>query len=494
MKLWIISFLLPLAFSFNDFMMEEVWIRPLPLSRVALHFDVSIEASLSKMHYDLFPKMIGQMLAKYSTQSLSFSMVSGVWDVHTYGRPFAPSASFGSTLNATVSKNTSASTWQGLKSELAALFSASLVQMDKTTTTVITNMEKDTVTFFATLPREEVCTENLTPWCKLLPCRTHTGLAQLVDTLRTVGADYFDLSLHAEILDNGNVKLRQTLTKVVRMQKEEWSIASLVRGTSDDEKLLVKACPLSTTSRIYVEADETMEFIKKPEEIKMISLPWCSSKKSEKKIGAIYKLSKEVALDMNTIGVRKTQEGTFEQEVVSVHRFITGYGQVHGGLALRITNKHTTLPFRVDYTDHIPWFLRLYFSTVRLSIGGKELDPRAALLDYKFQPAEDHGRPNVLAFAVDLRPNSTLVLSIQFDKVFIQLEQHPRDANRGMDVAGARVIVSSLKTSSFPTYETSLVDAQVSPDAVLILYKDFVSQYMPFYVQSMSCMFSFFLH
>jgi len=32
---------------------------------------------------------------------------------------------------------------------------------------------------FVSIPNEIVCTENLTPWLKLLPCGRHKGLAQL---------------------------------------------------------------------------------------------------------------------------------------------------------------------------------------------------------------------------------------------------------------------------------------------------------------------------
>ncbi|KDO19168.1 hypothetical protein SPRG_21460 [Saprolegnia parasitica CBS 223.65] len=33
--------------------------------------------------------------------------------------------------------------------------------------------------FESNLPREELCTENLSPWLKLLPCRSHAGLESL---------------------------------------------------------------------------------------------------------------------------------------------------------------------------------------------------------------------------------------------------------------------------------------------------------------------------
>ncbi|KAL3517813.1 hypothetical protein ACH5RR_020402 [Cinchona calisaya] len=34
---------------------------------------------------------------------------------------------------------------------------------------------------YGTLPREAVCTESLTPWLKLLPCRDKAGLSALMD-------------------------------------------------------------------------------------------------------------------------------------------------------------------------------------------------------------------------------------------------------------------------------------------------------------------------
>ena len=38
----------------------------------------------------------------------------------------------------------------------------------------------------AWLPKEPVCTENLTPWLKLLPCRDEAGLAQLLGSRGSV--------------------------------------------------------------------------------------------------------------------------------------------------------------------------------------------------------------------------------------------------------------------------------------------------------------------
>ena len=50
---------------------------------------------------------------------------------------------------------------------------------------------------YGLLPRESVCTENVTPWLKLLPCHTHAGLAALLASKRLYDTSYLHLALHA---------------------------------------------------------------------------------------------------------------------------------------------------------------------------------------------------------------------------------------------------------------------------------------------------------
>ena len=43
---------------------------------------------------------------------------------------------------------------------------------------------------YAQLPHEEVCTENLTPWSKLLPCKKMSGLASMLKPRSVFKATY----------------------------------------------------------------------------------------------------------------------------------------------------------------------------------------------------------------------------------------------------------------------------------------------------------------
>lgn len=49
--------------------------------------------------------------------------------------------------------------------------------------------------FYAALPTETVCTENLTPWKKLLPCSSKSGLATLLNAVHVFNSNFFALAL-----------------------------------------------------------------------------------------------------------------------------------------------------------------------------------------------------------------------------------------------------------------------------------------------------------
>ncbi|KAI9920629.1 hypothetical protein PsorP6_000189 [Peronosclerospora sorghi] len=123
-----------------------------------------------------------------------------------------------------------------------------------------------------------------------------------------------------------------------------------------------------------------------------------------------------------------------QQDVVSVHRFFTGYGQVRGGIVVQLKNNHPSCMMRVTYHDVIPWYLRVYFHTFRVTAsGGKKAEEMLRAFD--FVPAELRGRPNQLRLEAFVPANSTLIFSLQMEKVFLSYSEHPPDANRGFDIA-----------------------------------------------------------
>ncbi|CAD7967443.1 unnamed protein product [Amoebophrya sp. A120] len=85
--------------------------------------------------------------------------------------------------------------------------------------------------FYMTLPYEPVCTENLTPWLRLLPCRKEAGIAQFLGgkerSLTFARARYFSLTFKAT--RQGRVEL--ALTAVLKRPEMEALVVQDIIGS-----------------------------------------------------------------------------------------------------------------------------------------------------------------------------------------------------------------------------------------------------------------------
>ena len=120
--------------------------------------------------------------------------------------------------------------WSGLRNALAGLFCASLGSLDEqhTTSPVLSFQPLGSLPDFTThnktpyyalrhasLPYEHVCTENLTPFLKLLPCKSYSGLASLLNPHRVFDADWHGMGVHVLWTPEDGVQLRLTFEAVM---------------------------------------------------------------------------------------------------------------------------------------------------------------------------------------------------------------------------------------------------------------------------------------
>lgn len=66
----------------------------------------------------------------------------------------------------------------------------------------------------ASLPSENVCTENLTPFLKLLPCKSFSGIASLLNPHRLFDADWHGMGVHVLWREEQGVEVRLTFLSV----------------------------------------------------------------------------------------------------------------------------------------------------------------------------------------------------------------------------------------------------------------------------------------
>lgn len=114
--------------------------------------------------------------------------------------------------------------WKGLRNALAGVFCASLGSLDAQRTTAPARSfppEGDLPDWgvqhqirHASLPSEHVCTENLTPFLKLLPCKSLSGIASLLNPHRLFDADWHGMGVHVLWSEREGVEVRLTFQSV----------------------------------------------------------------------------------------------------------------------------------------------------------------------------------------------------------------------------------------------------------------------------------------
>lgn len=266
----------------QDHFSEELLVTPLASGHLSVLFKFTtrtpgdIRAAGSWAHYDLVSRPLGSLLAEYRVQELQLALTQGVWRTQAWGYPVTsapPGASVAARFLASVPAASVSATWEGLTEGLAGLLCASLNKLDRSQAVTPvhtfpprgvlgTNLTGEPSHFrYGLLPKENVCTENLTPWKKLLPCKGKRGLAVLLNSgviqkhssyqslslgVRPVCGDAACSSLHTE--------LSQELTLVFDPAiynrdptNTDWSLKQLFGiGVS-------APCPMAATSNMFVD-------------------------------------------------------------------------------------------------------------------------------------------------------------------------------------------------------------------------------------------------
>ncbi|KAI9469334.1 GPI transamidase component PIG-T [Zychaea mexicana] len=452
---------------------EDLTLRSLPDGKLLAHFDFTTHVDVnntmpgaSMHHYRLFPKVIGQVLQEYQVREMHLTFSQGRWKYDEWGYPLEQSTGTGVELWAWMENSIRVDAqWKKLTNTLSGLFCASLNFIDETITTepalsfrsssFVSQSQQEENDFqlrYGSLPHENVCTENLTPWIKLLPCKAKSGIAELLNAHKIYNSNFHSMAIHAKsICANEDctqrvMELKQTETSVLDpvrdSSRRDWSL----KDTFD--RVLHGACPVADRSRVHVARDDPNAKL---------------SPKLDNPSGGYYDLWKvqdELDIRMtwneNSFVYRKSLEPAYP--LISANRHFTGHGQERGGLQITIHNRDSReLP--VTYYDSIPWFLKLYLHTLQVVVMDSRdgtIREQDVVQDMYYQPAIDRSRPSMLECRLLLPPESVITLSLDLDKVFLKYTEHRPDANRGFDVGHTIRVYTDTLLVSLPTPDFSM--------------------------------------
>lgn len=491
---------------------EQLTIKPLPKNYLLTSFDFETQSSEfvpgkssidfdDYSHYTVFPKAFKPILDQTSTRQLHLRFTRGFWDAESWG--WLPNDGFKSggsgvevwAILEADSKDSAFRQWKKLVNSLSGLFCASMNFIDGSKTTFPVEsfhpIDEDTLPLFdqdkhlylvrAALANEPICTENLTPFVKLFPTKGKSGITTLLD-----GHKVFDSTWHSLSVDISTDCNEKTERCSHTLQASVDMVINVPNALARSENPIPKPLPgdklRCDTNKPY-DAFHCFQLPYETEGSYGISQLFGKHIQGSSLISQVpSQVCVEIADGWNAFiqvngSLFATTDNCFElkdfqqQDIyfetnntndvlqvdpvpVYVSRSLTGYGQDRGGLRTVFVNPHEE-PVTLIYFESLPWFMRIYLSTMQLEKNAENSDADISLDDILqstfYMPAADRVRPTHLEYKITIPANTTLAISYQFDKSLLQYAEYPPDANHGFEIESAVITVLSPTTYQLRT-------------------------------------------
>ncbi|XRM42834.1 Subunit of the glycosylphosphatidylinositol transamidase complex-like protein [Aspergillus tubingensis] len=500
---------------------ESLYLQPLPQSSLLASFNFrgnESQESFDERHFRYFPRALGQILQHANTKELHLRFTTGRWDAESWGpRPWNGSKEGGTGVELWAwidapDDEAASAKWITLTQSLSGLFCASLNFIDSTRTTrPVASFElmgdhpasSNLHLLHGTLPGEVVCTENLTPFLKLLPCKGKAGVSSLLDGHKLFDASWQSMSVdvspvcpqpgecyvHVDqtvdiVLDidrskrpRGNPIPRpvpsdqlacdtskpyhsdDTCYPLESTSEKGWSLTEIFGRT------LSGACPLTDN------ASQEPVCLRVPHEREVIVTPGAVETKRPDGFTRCFTLEPSTPFDLTIPEQEVTTHVPLDEPVLSAERTIVGHGQERGGMRIIFDNPSDSNSVDFTYFETLPWFLRPYVHTLQASITGRDglrqqVPASQFIRESFYRPAIDRERGTQLELAMTIPPASTVTLTYDFEKAILRYTEYPPDANRGFNVAPAVIKLDAANGQNHPIYirTTSLLLPLPTPD------------------------------
>ncbi|KAL1970062.1 hypothetical protein VTN77DRAFT_6467 [Rasamsonia byssochlamydoides] len=503
---------------------EQLVLQPLPGSSLLASFNFrsnSSQSSFEKQHFRYFPRSLGQILQHAHTKELHLRFSTGRWDAESWGtRPWngykegATGVELWAWIDAPTEDQAFAK-WVSLTQSLSGLFCASLNFIDSTRTTrpvvsfepVGDHAPSDQLHLLhGTLPGEVVCTENLTPFLKMLPCKGKAGISSLFDGHKLFDASWQSMSLDVRpTCPPGEpeclIEIEQTVDMVLDIDRSKRPRDNPIPRpvpadqlvcdpskpyNSDDtcfplEKKAEKGwsltevfgrpvkghCPLSDDDG----AGSKVICLKVPHEKTVFVTTEAVEAKNPDGLSRCYSLLSSNDFDLVLPEEEVQTKVPLEQPVLHAERTIIGHGQERGGMRVILRNPSSTNAVDFIYFESLPWFMRPYLHTLQATVTGNDGIPRqvpvsAIIKDIFYRPAVDRERGTQLELVLSVPADSTVTLIYDIEKTILRYTEYPPDANRGFNVAPAVIRLLNQEGGTSPIYlrTTSLLLPLPTPD------------------------------
>ena len=499
---------------------ESLLLRTLPGNSVLASFRFITNGTFTD-HHSLFPRSLAQILQHSRTRELHLKFTLGRWDFARWGAQIWDGNSAGGTgvelwawVEADADPNTAEASadarWTTLTNALSGLFCASLNFIDKTRTirpVMSFQPTGDHKTLdglhllHGSLPKEPVCTENLTPFLKLLPCKGKAGISSLLDGHKLFDAQWQSMSIDVRPVCDADgqcrLQLEQTVDMVLDIQRSLQRQSTPVPKPQPVESLscdpekpygnegdscfpranvadlgfslhdlfgrrALGQCPLSTIAApsvcVEIPAERPIFISGDATEVKELTAA------GERRCFVLPAAGHVFDLQLPAHSPPLDNSAFTPPPPLYASRSFTGHGQEFGGVQAVLTNPSLTDSVDVIYLESLPWFMKPYVHTLKAVYSPPLPSAPPAITSLYYLPPLDRARGTHLEAALTLPPNSTLIITYEFSKSPLRYTEYPPDANRGFDIPPAVITLPKLGASGVSIRTTSLLLSLPTPD------------------------------
>lgn len=508
----------------------ESFSNPIPSREFYKHQEMDAQTVDKYSEYTAFPRSIGQIIKQSRIQELHLRFSQGWWDAESWGvQPDNGSHAGGIGVELWTwvegeSLEEAEAHWKKLVNTLSGFFCASMNFIDHANTALpvksfqrVPDLHPNPQKLYllhGALPREPVCTENLTPFLKLLPCKGKAGISSLLD-----GHKIFDSQWQGMAIDvvpecdystsQCRHKLTQHIDAVVDVPRALSRKISPVPKPVPEEELRcdttkdyyspVHCFPLGESNEVSWKLSDlfgrnisqSCQLADNDVHVSVNTISSWNAKllrqeshsqtnESNSGIeteGTQFSLNSESDWDIQLDSSDSSDIPPTETPPVYVERAFTGYGQDKGGMRTVFTNPSEEKEVKFVYFETLPWYMRVYLHTLKLDVLESKGQSRNLLKDditkdILYRPAIDRQQPTQLEIEMVLPPSTSVSLSYDFDKSLLYLAEYPPDANHGFDICPGVLTIQnnndqSINTGGKPSFAirtTSLLLTLPTPD------------------------------
>lgn len=338
-----------------------------------------------------------------------------------------------------------------------------------------------------TLPREVVCTENLTPFLKLLPCKGKAGIASLLDGHKIFDASWQSMAIDVrsvcpEDKSQCSIEMEQTVDMVLDVERSKrprgqfMVFSCWMQGLTDIDNPIPRPIPreglLCDHSKSYA-SDETCYpsdtsrgqswtlaeifgrriqgsclaedsegspqdslYLEVPNE-REVYINQGVETKHDSGVSRSFELPKTDDFEIVLSHLGPQTFNNVSQPPLYASRSFTGHGQERGGVQTLLTNPSITSAIEFVYFETLPWFMKPYLHTLTARLSTTSVPDPRIIKETVYRPALDRRRGTQLELLISVPADSTVILTYDFDKAILRYTEYPPDANRGFDVAPA---------------------------------------------------------